>query len=94
MRLKGDGPKFYPKAALEALGFSPSGDYNIGFEIVNFEPVPDIDPNTYELERKGQHSYTPYFTTIDKFQLKHRQWNLRKIDNPENSPKLSGLSIK
>lgn len=30
VRLKGDGPKFYPKTALEALGFSPSGDYYLG----------------------------------------------------------------
>ena len=67
VRLKGDGPKFYPKPALEALGFSPSGDFYLGFEIVNFEPVLDIDPNTYEFERKGQFRYTPYFTTIDKF---------------------------
>ncbi|MDE6231425.1 MAG: hypothetical protein K2M37_07385 [Muribaculaceae bacterium] len=66
MRLKGDGSKFYPKPALEALGFSPSGDFYLGFEIENFEPVPDIDPNAYELERKGQLRYTPYFTTIDK----------------------------
>lgn len=66
VRLKGDGPKFYPKPALEALGFSPSGDYYLGFEIVDFEPVSDIDPNTYEFERKGQYRYTPYFTTIDK----------------------------
>lgn len=66
VRLRGDGPKFYPKPALEALGFSPSGDFYLGFEIVNFEPVPDIDPNAYELERKGQLRFTPYFTTIDK----------------------------
>ena len=66
VRLKGDGPKFYPKMALEALGFSPSGDYYLGFEIVDFEPVPSINPNTYEFERKGQYRYTPYFTTIEK----------------------------
>lgn len=67
VRLKGDGPKFYPKPALEALGFTPSGDFYLGFEIKDFKPVPDIDPNTYELERKGKYSTTPYFTTIDKF---------------------------
>ena len=66
VRLKGEGPKFYPKTALEALGFSPSGDYYLGFDIVNFNPVPDIDPHTYKLERKGQHRFSPYFTTIDK----------------------------
>lgn len=66
LHLTGDGPKFYPKIALEELGFSPSGDFYLGFEIKNFKPVPNIDPNNYELERKGQLRYTPYFTTIDK----------------------------
>lgn len=66
VRLKGDGPKFYPKAALEALGFTPADEYYLGFEIKDFSPVPDIDPTLYELERKGQLRYTPYFTTIDK----------------------------
>lgn len=67
VKLRGDGPKFYPKPALEALGFSPSGDYYLGFEIIDFTPVSDIDPNAYELERKGQLRFTPYFTTINKF---------------------------
>ena len=66
VRLKGDGPKFYPRTALEELGFTPSGDFYLGFEIVNFEPVRDIDPYAYEFERKGQYRFTPYFTTIDK----------------------------
>ena len=70
VRLKGEGPKFYPKPALEELGFAPSGDFYLGFEIKDFVPVPDIDPNAYELERKGQQRYTPYFTTIDKFSIK------------------------
>lgn len=69
VRLKGDGPKFYPKPALEALGFSPSGDFYLGFEIKDFTPVANIDPNAYELERKGKFSSTPYFTTIGKFYL-------------------------
>ncbi len=66
VRLKGDGPKFYPKTALENMGFAPSGDYYLGFEIKDFSPVPGIDPNAYELERKGQQRFTTYFTTIDK----------------------------
>lgn len=68
VRLKGDGPKFYPKPALEALGFTPADEYYLGFEIKDFSPVPDIDPTLYELERKGQLRYTSYFTTIDKLQ--------------------------
>lgn len=66
VRLKGDGPKFYPKTALEEMGFEPSGDYFLGFDIKDFTPVPDIDPYLYQLERKGKQSSTPYFTTIDK----------------------------
>ena len=66
VRLKGDGPKFYPKPALEALGFTPSGDFYLGFDIKDFKPVPGIDPNAYELERKGKQSTTPYFTPIDR----------------------------
>lgn len=69
VRLKGERPKFYPKTALESMGFAPSGDFYLGFEIKDFKPVPGIDPNAYELERKGQQRYTPYFTTIDKFSL-------------------------
>ena len=65
VRLKGDGPKFYPKPALEALGFTPSGDFYLGFEIKDFKPVPGIAPNDYKLERKGQQRYTPYFTTLN-----------------------------
>lgn len=71
IRLKGDGPKFYPKTALENLGFKPSGDYYLGFEIKDFEPVVGIDPYLYELERKGKQSTTPYFTTIDRFPQGH-----------------------
>lgn len=69
VRLKGGGPKFYPKDALKALGFTPSCDFYLGFEIKDFKPVPGIDPSAYELERKGRQRYTPYFTTIDKFQF-------------------------
>lgn len=66
VRLKGDGPKFYPKNALIDMGFSPSGDYYLGFEIKNFTPVSGIDPNLYELERKGKQATIPYFTSMEK----------------------------
>ncbi len=66
VRLKGEGPKFFPKPALEAMGFRPSGDYYLVFEIADFAPVPGIDPNAYELERKGKSATSPYFTTVEK----------------------------
>lgn len=66
VRLKGTGPKFYPKAALEEMGFKPNGDYFLGFDIVNFTPVPNINPDIYKLERKGKQISTSYFTTITK----------------------------
>ncbi len=73
VRLKGDGPKFYPKTALEALGFSPSGDFYLGFEIIDFSPVPGIDPNAYELEQKGTQQFSPYFTNIKRICSRCRQ---------------------
>ena len=68
LRLKGEGPKFFPKTALEAMGFTPTGEYYLAFEIASFTPVPGIDPYAYELERKGKQISSPYFTTIEKFQ--------------------------
>lgn len=67
--LNGDGPKFYPKTALEEMGFEPTGDYFLVFDIMDLIPVPEIDPYAYQLERKGKQSTTPYFTTIDKIKI-------------------------
>lgn len=67
VRLKGEGPKFFPSSALEAMGFRPSGDFYLAFEIIDFDPVPGIDPHVYELERRGKAASAPYFTTIEKF---------------------------
>lgn len=64
VRLKGDGPKFFPKSSLEHMGFNPQGDFYLGFDVQSFTPVADV--SAYELERKGHLSNTPYFTTIKK----------------------------
>lgn len=66
-RLVGDGPKFLPKTVLEGMGFSPHGDYYLGFEIKNFEEVEGINPYDYEFERKGHQKFLSYFITLDKF---------------------------
>ena len=69
VRLKGDGPKFYPKTTLEELGFNPKGEYYLGFDIVDFTPVEGIDTSSYQFERKGKYRTTPFFTTLDKFKV-------------------------
>lgn len=66
LRLKGDGPRFYPRKALEEMGFAPAGDYFLGFEIKSLNPMTEIDISSYTLERKGLQQFTPYFTTFEK----------------------------
>lgn len=66
LRLKGEGPKFYPKTELEKMGFSPNGNFYLGFEISSLNPIPKIDPYKYKLERRNQGEQTSYFTTIDR----------------------------
>lgn len=66
LRLKGDGPKFYPRKALEEMGFAPTGDYFLGFEIKSLNHMTEIDISSYTLERKGLQQFTPYFTTFEK----------------------------
>jgi hypothetical protein len=66
LKLTGEGPKFYPKTALVEMGFDPTGDYYLGFDIQSLTPVKDIDPYAYNLERKRKLTSTPYFTTLSK----------------------------
>lgn len=66
LHLKEGGPKFFPKKALEDLGFTPSGDFYLGFEIESLESVKGIDPYAYRLERAGRYAMTPYFTTFER----------------------------
>lgn len=67
VRLKGEGPKFYPKPALEELGFAPtSGEYFLGFEIKSLKPVEGIDVSGYRLENKNPKDKTSYFTTMER----------------------------
>ena len=47
--------------------FEATGDYFLGFDIKDFSPISDIDPYSYQLERKGKQNTTPYFTAIKKF---------------------------
>jgi hypothetical protein len=72
LELKGDGPKFYPAKALEEMGFSPNGDYYLGFELKSTVVIEGIDLNSYQLEKFRSDSTAPYFTTFDKLS-KYRQ---------------------
>lgn len=64
--LKEEGPKFFTKKDLESLGFSPNGDYYLGFEIKSLENIEldNFDLSTLNLHTKGKQSYKPYFTTF------------------------------
>lgn len=64
--LDGKGPKFYTKAELEQLGFSPSGDYYFGFDIKSLKEVEieGLDLSSLNLQNKGKQSSKPYFTTF------------------------------
>lgn len=66
LRLTGTGPKFYPKMALEQLGFAPSKEFYLGFEIKNLNPITDIDISKYKFPRGGSASRIPYFATIEE----------------------------
>ena len=66
LQLTGDGPEFYPRPALEEMGFAPEGNYYLGFKIKSKMPIKVFNLDDYELERKGKQSSAPYFTTIDK----------------------------
>jgi hypothetical protein len=64
--LVGNGPKFFTKEALVALGFTPSRNFYLGFELKNTRPVEGIDLEKYTLKHKGKRAYVSYFTTFDK----------------------------
>lgn len=64
VQLKGEGPKFFPKTVLEDMGFSPEGDYYLGFEIKDFEPVAGIDPDKIRSLNRRKFTSHPYFTTL------------------------------
>lgn len=68
IRLTGEGPKFYPKVALESMGFKPTEDYFLGFDISSFAKVKNINYDkigALKLNR-GRNTTSPYFTTLQK----------------------------
>jgi hypothetical protein len=64
--LTGKAPKFYTKEILASLGFAPSRNFYLGFELKNARPIEEIDLEKYTLERQGKQAFVSYFTTFDK----------------------------
>lgn len=66
LELKGNGPKFFTANTLTGMGFEPSGDYYLGFEIKSLKPIEidGFDIKLINLHKSGKQSYKPYFTTL------------------------------
>lgn len=66
LELVGTGPKFFTRGTLEDMGFTPSGDYYLGFEIKSIKPIEieDYDIASLDLRERGKQSFRPYFTTL------------------------------
>ena len=66
LKLSEAGPKFFTAKTLQDMGFDPSGEYYLGFEIKSLNPVTvdGLDIDTLNLRREGKYSFRPYFTTF------------------------------
>ncbi len=66
LRLKEQGPKLFVSDSLRALGFNPSSEHYLGFEIKSLKPIEidGLDIAALNLYGKGDESYRPYFTTL------------------------------
>lgn len=66
LELSDAGPKFFTAKTLQEMGFEPSGEYYLGFEIKSRNPVTidGLDIDALNLRRQGNYSYRPYFTTF------------------------------
>ena len=71
LELKGNGPTFFTAKTLADMGFEPSGDYYLGFEIKSLKPIEidGFDINAINLRKAGKQSYKPYFTTFKELLL-------------------------
>ena len=66
LRLKEQGPKLFVADSLRALGFNPSNEHYLGFEIQSLKPIEIDGLNLADLKLygKGDKSYRPYFSTL------------------------------
>ena len=66
LRLKEQGPKLFVADSLRELGFNPSSEHYLGFEIRSLKPIEieGLDIHSLNLYSKGDDSFRPYFTTL------------------------------
>lgn len=66
LELSDAGPKFFTAKTLQEMGFEPTGEYYLGFEIKSLNPVTidGLDIDALDLRREGKYSFRPYFTTF------------------------------
>lgn len=66
LKLSEAGPKFFTAKTLKDMGFDPSGEYYLGFEIKSLNPVSieGFDIASLNLRSQGSYSFRPYFTTF------------------------------
>ena len=69
LRLKEQGPKLFVADSLRELGFNPSSEHYLGFEIRSLKPIEieGLDIHSLNLYSKGDDSFRPYFTTLKEF---------------------------
>ena len=66
LEIAAGGPKFFTATTLKDMGFDPSGEYYLGFELKSPKPITidDCDLSALNLRTKGNQSYRPYFITV------------------------------
>lgn len=66
LEIAAGGPKFFTATTLKDMGFDPSGEYYLGFELKSPKPITidGCDLSAVNLRTKGNQSYRPYFITL------------------------------
>ncbi len=63
LELSGKGPRFFTAEILRGMGFNPSKEFYLGFDIKSINPIVDIDINIKHFDLpKRKHGAIPYFT--------------------------------
>ena len=61
LELSGKGPRFFTADILRGMGFNPSREFYLGFDIKSTTPIKDINISRYKLPT-GKYGASPYFT--------------------------------